>query len=116
MNAQSAHSQRGPPTAVGAEVESHILLRNGLKGRKCQVEGPLGCRDRQDGWAGPLHEQVSQAAAEDIRYPQEQVQGAWRAGRKEARLRGIFCQPAPKYLRSGVGTWPITGHQPFRPW
>lgn len=67
MNAQSAHSQRGPPTAVGAEVESHRLLRTGLKGRKCQGEGPLGCRDRQDGWAGPLHEQASRAAVSRAR-------------------------------------------------
>lgn len=77
MNDQSPHSQQGPPTAVGTEDESHrLFLRTGLKGRKCQGEGPLGYRGRQDGRAGPLHEQASQAAAEDIRYPQERVQGA----------------------------------------
>lgn len=79
-----------------------LLLGTGLKGRKCQGEGRLGCRGRQDGRAGPLHEQASQAAAEDIRYPQEQVQGAlrWQEG---SLTEGRFQPTCPQALTGRGG-------------
>lgn len=83
--------------------------------RKCQGEGLLGCSGRQDGWVGPLHEQASQAVAEDIRHPQEQVQVAQRDGRKEAQLRGIFSQPAPRPLLAEMGSWPAMATSLFVP-
>lgn len=46
--------------------------------RKCQGEGLLGCSGRQDGWVGPLHEQASQAATEDIRHSKEPSEMAGR--------------------------------------
>lgn len=75
MNDQSSHSQQGLLAAVGAAASRRLLPGTGGHTTLARLRGnakvgPLGCRGRQDGEAGPLYEQASQAAAEDIRHPQ----------------------------------------------